>query len=225
MEVIKTFRHEYKYQINRDEMYKLRDTLSKILKIDRSIDGYMIRSLYFDSINDIDYYDKIDGNYERKKIRFRIYENNPNIVKLEIKRKIDYHQLKESLIINKEIAMEIINGKYDSLLRMNNPLAIELYNIMVSNCYRPKCIIEYKRIAFMSNEDTRITLDYDIKRSNDIENFFDGFINYYELINKYEVLLEVKYNKFIESYISKVLSKYITNNSSISKYIMGRNRY
>ena len=58
MKVLKTFRHEYKYMISYDEMLKLRSKLNKLLDIDRSYDGYMVRSLYFDSLEDNDYYDK-----------------------------------------------------------------------------------------------------------------------------------------------------------------------
>ena len=100
MSVLKTFRHEYKYVIPYEEMLFLRTKLNKILDIDQDYDGYMIRSLYFDSIDDIDYYDKLGGELNRKKIRMRIYEYTGKLIKLEMKAKYDYHQLKESLIIN-----------------------------------------------------------------------------------------------------------------------------
>ena len=61
MSVLKTFRHEYKFVIPYDEMLRLRKKLNILLDIDRDYNGYMIRSLYFDSINDDDYYDKLNG--------------------------------------------------------------------------------------------------------------------------------------------------------------------
>ena len=61
MEILKTFRHENKYRLDKNGMYKIRDKLSNLLHVDRSIDGYTVRSLYFDSVNDIDYYDKLAG--------------------------------------------------------------------------------------------------------------------------------------------------------------------
>ena len=98
MSVLKTFRHEYKFVIPYEEMLSLRNKLNKLLDIDRDYNGYMIRSLYFDSVDDNDYYEKLNGDMVRKKIRLRIYEPNPKLVKLELKAKYDYHQLKESLI-------------------------------------------------------------------------------------------------------------------------------
>ena len=66
----------------------------------------LIRSLYFDSLDDDDYYSKLNGEYVRKKIRLRTYDVSSNKVKLEIKQKIDIHQLKESLVISKKVNNE-----------------------------------------------------------------------------------------------------------------------
>ena len=49
---------------------------------------------------------------------------------------------------------------------------------------------------------------------------FTTFIN---LTNYNEVVLEVKFDRFLESYIGKVLMENINSQESISKYIMGRN--
>lgn len=223
MKILKTFRHEYKYIISYDQMLKLRKKLEDVLNIDRSIDGYMVRSLYFDSIDDIDYYDKLGGEVSRKKIRLRIYEANSNFVKLEIKGKYDIHQLKKSLVINREDALKIMNEEYDVLLDYDNDVAREIYSIIKSNIYKPKVIIEYIRYAYVSSNNTRITFDYDIKCSNDIERFFDEDINYYSLTNRVNVVLEVKFDRFLEPYLSNILSSYDSNLQSVSKYVMGRN--
>ena len=63
------------------------DVTDDLLEIDRNQLGYMIRSMYFDSINDDDYYEKLSGEVNRKKIRLRIYDKEGELVKLEIKQK------------------------------------------------------------------------------------------------------------------------------------------
>ena len=88
MEVLKTFRHEIKYIISYSEFLYLRKKLDDLLEIDRNQLGYMIRSMYFDSINDDDYYEKLSGEVNRKKIRLRIYDKEGGLVKLEIKQKV-----------------------------------------------------------------------------------------------------------------------------------------
>ena len=223
MKILKTFRHEYKYLISYEDMCNLRTKFDKVLEIDRSSSGYMVRSLYFDSINDNDYYDKLNGEMNRKKIRLRIYENNPKQVKLELKRKYDIHQEKSSLIITKEDAEQLLKEKYDILLNYNSPVAIEIYTILKTGIYKPKVIIEYQRIAYKTSTTTRITFDYEIKKSDDFEHFFDENINYYDVISRKDIVLEVKFDRYLEPYISNILSKYQSLNSSVSKYVLGRN--
>ena len=223
MSVLKTFRHEYKFVIPYEEMLSLREKFNKLLDIDRDYDGYMIRSLYFDSIDDIDYYDKLNGEMNRKKIRLRIYDPKGELVKLELKAKYDYHQLKESLIINKNDAKQLIQGNYDILLKYNEDVAKRIYVILMTGYYKPKVIIEYKRIAYMGKTTTRITFDFEIKSSTNIEDFFNKNVNYVENIDKKDVVLEVKFDRLLEPYISTILDKYISRSQSVSKYMMGRN--
>ena len=141
MEVLKTFRHEYKYVLPYGEMLKLRSKLEDVLTLDRG-GSYVVRSLYFDTPDENDYYAKQNGEMVRKKIRLRIYDVDSDYAKLEIKGKYDIHQLKESLVISKTLAKEIINGKYDGLMEIDNELAKRLY-VYLQTGYRPKVIIEY----------------------------------------------------------------------------------
>ena len=221
MEILKTFRHEYKYVIPYGDMLELRNKLDKVLKLDQG-KPYFVRSIYFDSPDDEDYYDKQGGEMVRKKLRLRIYDINSDLAKIEIKNKFDYHQLKESLVIDKELARKIINGDYSDLLKIDNDLAKRIY-VLLESGYRPKVIIEYDRLAFITTTTTRITFDYNIKKSNDFDNFYSNNLNYFELTNPNDVVLEVKFDRFLEPYISKILNKYTSRYQSVSKYVMGRN--
>ena len=221
METLKTLRHEFKYVIPYEEMLRLRKELDSVLTLDRG-GAYLVRSLYFDNFNDTDYYDKLNGEMARKKVRLRTYDPESNLTKLEIKAKNDIHQLKESLVLDKSESKKIIKGNYDNLLLMDNPLAKKVHELFILG-YRPKVIIEYDRIAYISNTTTRITFDLNVRKSNDFDNFFNKKLNYFELTNKADVILEVKFDRFLEPYISKILSKYTNRYQSVSKYIMGRN--
>ena len=223
MEILKTFRHEYKYVISYDEMLRLRTKFNEVLNIDRNYNGYMIRSLYFDSVNDDDYYDKLGGEVNRKKIRLRIYEPNSKKVKLELKSKYDIHQLKESLVISREDAEELIKENYEILLKYNSEIANKIYIMLKKGLYKPKVVIEYQRIAYITGTTTRITFDFDIKSSTNIKDFFKENINYTYITDKKDVVLEVKFDRFLEPYISNILSNYQSRFQSVSKYIMGRN--
>ena len=223
MEVLKVFRHEFKYVIPYEDMLTLRKKLDQVLTIDRNKNGYLIRSLYFDSIDDCDYYDKLGGEINRKKIRLRIYDTNTDKVKLEIKLKQDIHQTKKTIVISKTDAKELIDENYQVLLKYDDDTAKEIYTILRTGVYKPKVVIEYRRIAYVSSTTTRITFDLNIKKSNDIDSFFDENINYYDISNKTDVVLEVKFDRFLEPYLSNILASYSHRWQSVSKYVMGRN--
>ena len=223
MEILKTFRHEFKYAVSYEEMLKIRTKLNELLTIDRDYNGYMVRSLYFDSLDEDDYYEKLDGLANRKKIRLRIYEPNANKVKLELKAKYDIHQLKESLVITREEAEELIRGNYSFLLNYDNDIARRIYLIVSENTYKPKAIIEYERIAYMTQSGTRITFDHNIRSSYQIDEFFNEKVNYIKVQDPKNVVLEVKFDRFLEPYISDALGKYVGNRESVSKYVLGRN--
>lgn len=222
MEVLKTFRHELKYVIPYQTMLSLRGKFNQLLTIDRNYNGYMVRSLYFDSINDDDYYDKLHGEMNRKKIRLRIYSPNSMYVKLEIKAKYDYHQLKESLVIDRSTAEELIKGNYNVLLNYDNDVARKIYIILVKGYYKPKVIIEYDRIAYKTETTTRITMDCNIRKTDNVEDFFKENINYYKLTDGKDVVLEVKFDRFLEPYINDILNNYDSRSQSVSKYMIGR---
>ena len=70
-----------------DQFYKFSHKLSHILQVDKhsKYEGYEIRSLYFDSIDDRDFQEKEDGIEIRRKIRLRNYGSNSTFAKLEMK--------------------------------------------------------------------------------------------------------------------------------------------
>lgn len=63
-------RREVKYPIGEMDYYRVNKLFNEILTPDKNNEeyGYKIRSLYFDSINNEDYYAKINGDEVRKKL-------------------------------------------------------------------------------------------------------------------------------------------------------------
>ena len=220
---ISVVRTEKKYSISPYQQNILLRRLEPIMCADQhsSMGGYMVRSLYFDSIYDNDYFDKISGLEIRKKVRLRIYSPEQKTVKLEIKQKQGSAQKKISLSITKELAEEMIDGHYTGLLELNSDLALTFYQILETGLYRPQCIIEYRRIAFVEEcNDTRITMDSEIGMSPFCERFFDREVSYIPV--RKEPVLEVKYNRFLLSNIKQVLDFADVPELAISKYAMSR---
>lgn len=216
-------RTEKKYSISSYQQNTLLHRLAPIMRTDQhsGSGGYRVRSLYFDSIYDNDYFDKISGLEIRKKIRLRIYAPEQTTVKLELKQKQGGAQKKSSLSITKKLAEEIICGQYTGLAELNSDLALTLYQILETGLYRPKCIVEYHRIAFVEeSNDTRITMDSEIGMSPFCDRFFDKQLSFIPV--RKEPVLEVKYNGFLLSNIKQVLDFADAPELAISKYAMSR---
>ena len=221
---LKVVRNEKKYYIDIDKAFRLKNLLPNILKEDKfnCNGGYTIRSLYFDTIYNNDFLDKENGLENRRKIRIRTYNLDTETIKLEIKEKKGDLQCKSSLLISKEVGESLIKGKYEVLKEYDNDLAKELYAIMSLECYRPKCIIEYKRNAYILLENNiRITIDEDIRGTEESFDIFSDNLNLNNILDS--TVLEVKYNNFLFSYIKDLLCLVDSDESAISKYWNCRN--
>lgn len=218
-------RREEKYLANYREALHFSNMFEQVLQKDSfSKDGsYIVRSLYFDTVDDEDFFDKINEQELRRKIRLRIYNPKDKTAKLELKQKQDIFQKKRSLTISREDAMELINGNISVLLNYNNSFADELYSIMSMECYKPKTIVEYQRNAFMAKENNiRITFDSNIKATESSFDLFDENLLLYNILDINQTIIEVKYDKFMLGYISEIISCINRRSISSSKYCLAR---
>lgn len=218
-------RRELKYPIGEVDYYKVNELFQKVLTPDSNNKeyGYKIRSLYFDSLNNDDYFQKIDGEEVRKKIRLRIYDTKTNTVKLEIKRKINISQIKETITISKEDAIALINKDYSVLLKYENNTAKSAYNIMTLGQYRPVVLVDYNRRAYIHNENNiRVTLDSDIKSNEFDFDIFSDDVIMTPIVDYYNAVLEVKFDGELFCWISQALAGLDTTNRSLSKYCSSR---
>lgn len=96
------FRHEWKHEINKGDYYELRARLSSIAYPDKNgINGRcIVRSLYFDDLNDTALMEKINGVSKREKFRIRYYDYDKSFIHLEKKAKIDKLCCKTSEVIS-----------------------------------------------------------------------------------------------------------------------------
>jgi hypothetical protein len=186
-------------------------------------DGYVVRSLYFDTLDNKDFFLKEMGVEIRRKVRLRIYDVNDDFAMLEIKQKQGDNQLKRSLKVSKKDALLLIDGKYDCLLNYKEPFALECYSYMVSLGYKPVCVVQYNRKAFICKENKiRITFDSNIVATESNFNIFDKDLLMYPVFPKYNVVLEVKYNGFLLSYVQDYIRQVDKIQISASKYCLAR---
>ena len=221
----KVLREEKKYLIRIDEYIKKSYELEKILMQDphNGDHGYKIRSLYFDTPFDDDFYEKQAGIETRRKIRLRCYDPTHNYAMLELKQKQGNQQLKRSLRISRSVAKKIISSDYTPLLSYDEPFATEIYGLLQCRCYRPKTIVEYNRKAFIAKENKiRITFDHRIVSTESSFDLFSERLNMNPVLDPYDVVMEVKFNGFLLSYIRDMINSIDKSELSISKYCLAR---
>ena len=218
-------REEKKYLISIEEFVKKSHILQQFMLQDEhnGTHGYLIRSLYFDTPFDDDYFEKTAGIECRRKIRLRIYDTDNNFAMLEMKQKQGACQRKRSLKISRDEAERMIRGEYSILLSYEEPFAAEIYGLMQKKCYRPKTIVEYHRKAFIAKENKiRITFDNQIVSTESHFDLFSKKLNMNPVLDPYDVILEVKYNGFLLSYIKEMINSIDKSELSVSKYCLAR---
>ncbi|MCL2194819.1 MAG: polyphosphate polymerase domain-containing protein [Oscillospiraceae bacterium] len=218
-------RQEKKYLISLEQYYRLSRHFGNFLQEDEhsSGDGYTVRSLYYDSLDDWDLEGKVSGIETRRKIRLRNYGPHAETAKLEMKQKQGMWQKKRSLVLNRAQSMQLTAGNYSSLLTFNSDFAAECFGVMQTQCYRPKAVISYTRKVFVAQEnEIRITFDHHIKGTESNFDIFSHDLTENMIFDPYKVVLEVKFDGFLLSYIKDAINEVNASELSVSKYCLGR---
>lgn len=218
-----SFRTEKKYCLNPVQHLSLKKKCSSLMERDRFCgdDGsYTVRSLYFETPCYDSFFDKELGAVNRAKIRLRTYIVNSRrtgVFNLEEKRKNGSLSGKISCALSAEQADSIASGDYSPLLEKGAD-GIYLYAKLKANLYRPLTIVEYKRFPFSFKLDNlRITFDCDVRHSAfSFEDWARPAL--YPLSANGDVVMEVKYNKFLPGWLKSSLRGAGIVPEAISKY-------
>jgi SPX domain protein involved in polyphosphate accumulation len=218
------FRNEWKHEINYLDLSVIRQRLSVIAKKDpHAAEGsYKIRSLYFDTPTDKALLEKINGVNKREKFRIRYYDSNTSVILLEKKSKYNGLCSKERVLLTREEAQMVAEGRYDWMMLSNSQLVKELYVKIRSQGLRPKTIVDYTREPFIyPYGNVRVTLDYNIRTGMGSTDFLNA-----DCITvpagKWHVILEVKWDAFLPSVIRDIVQMNGRQTTAFSKYAVCR---
>lgn len=219
-------RHELKYFINPAEVEMLRARLRPVLRLDNHCRGgkpYVIRSLYFDDIEDSAYLDKLDGVMHRDKYRIRIYRYSDQEIFLERKRKLGDLIQKSSVQITRRLCDQIISGDPRGLHKAANPLLQDMYVQMRTRLLRPRVIVDYAREAYLHPaENTRLTFDLNLRSGLYSSDLFNPHLPTVCPHDRNVQILEIKFDNYLPHYIAALLSGVNAERSAISKYVLCR---
>ena len=219
-------RHELKYFIHPAEVEALRARLRPVMKMDSHCRGgkpYVIRSLYFDDIDDSAYFDKQSGVMNRDKYRIRIYRYSDQEIFLERKRKLGDLIQKSSVQITRRLCEQIISGDPRGFYKANNPLLKDAYVQMRTRLLRPSVIVDYEREAYLHPaQNVRITFDLKLRSGLSSVDLFNPKLATVCPHDENTEILEIKFDNYLPDYISGLMAGTRAERSAISKYILCR---
>ena len=225
---IRTFnRFELKYLIHYSQAQALVRSMSPYLRTDANAgDGgyYKITSRYYDSPDLRCYWEKVNGERFRRKVRLRTYGNSPEKAFLEIKQRTNLSvQKRRSLhdldMLEKQMQL-MKRGEY---VPGEEPVMDEVCNLVSRYRLEPKVIISYSRAAFFDQyrPDLRITLDRNIKcRTLGLDLRRSDFGGRY-VVPATMYILEVKFNEVVPRWLCNCLNHHDLKVERVSKYCLG----
>lgn len=222
-------RHELKFFISQPQYEVLSRTLKGVLHLDpnavKNGGSYHIRSLYFDTVFDDAYYDKIDGVKDRDKYRMRIYNLSGKEIFMECKTKVGSMISKRSVKVSRDLAEQIIAADPTGLENTQSGLLRDLYREMRTRLLHPVVIVDYEREAYLHPaEEVRITFDMKLRTGLNSIDLFNKEVPTIPVLDHEQIILEVKYNRLLPPYIAELISFACPEavQSAISKYTLCR---
>ena len=218
------YRHEWKHEINRADLYAIRARLKVVARGDpHAKDGkYFIRSLYFDNLSDKALREKIDGVDRREKFRIRYYNSDTSFIKLEKKSKVNGLETKYSAPLTKEEAQKIVDGDYEFLRKSKHALLQEFYCKIRYQGLKPRTIVDYTREPFIYEPgNVRVTFDYNIRTGLTCTDFLN--VDCVTIpAGDPVVIMEVKWDEFLPSIIKSAVQMPGRRVTAFSKYAQCR---
>ena len=205
-------RHELKYFINERQYFVLSGILDAVLSRDPNGDEfneYHIRSLYFDTEFNTALFDKLDGVQNRDKYRIRIYNFSDKVIKLECKTKVGSLISKRSISIPRLLCEQLMAGDPTGLETTQSGLMNDMFREMTVNLLRPVVLVDYVREAYLHPaEEVRITFDKQLRSGMYSKDLFNPNVPTIPPFDNNEIILEVKYNHGLPTYIRDILGTY-----------------
>lgn len=219
------YRHEFKYRCTAAQLAVLKGRLDAVMVPDchAGPEGYTIRSLYFDDWENRCYYENENGTDPREKFRIRIYNASADRITLECKRKEHGKTLKTACPLTRQQFDALLNNRCGLSERADQVLLNKFLLLQSTRGMTPAVIVEYDRMPYVCEAgNVRITLDQNIRSSDDFSHFFSADIPFRAVMPLGEQLLEVKYDQLLPDYIRQALSLDCLRQTTFSKYYLCR---
>lgn len=231
-------RYEYKYFVPYAKLGRVRMLLAPFMELDsyaRETGGeYTVRSIYFDTPDLECYFHKVSGLKRRNKVRLRGYNGGgaQSRVFFEIKKKMDDPLLKHRSALTYEEAQQVLQGRPLDELDFTTDKPANAYEEAQRFLYHlharrmhPVVTIIYEREPYQTRfpdeaNDLRITLDKNL-RTVAWPSLDALFVETHSRpVHPTHFILEVKFNRYMPSWVKDVISSLGLTRGSVSKYAL-----
>jgi len=219
------WRNEWKYWISWEQYHLLRNRLRPIARQDTHTDKsgeYMVRSLYFDTADETQAFDKLAGISRRAKYRIRIYDFDDDWARLEVKHRDGLRVAKESVKLSRSEVGDLLTRQIDSDAS-RAPALTRLKMGLRRSGANPTCIVDYIREPYTFGPgNVRITFDKHLRTGPWCRRLYDPALPTLPVPGEGDMILEVKYDGFLPLVIKRLFPSSILGPVAISKYMLCR---
>ncbi|MCA8942538.1 MAG: polyphosphate polymerase domain-containing protein [Planctomycetes bacterium] len=228
---VRTFnRFELKFLLHHTQAREFVDRISAHVDFDEHAGDngfYKVVSRYYDSRGLMCYWEKVDGEKYRRKVRIRTYGTHPDDAFVEIKQRynltVQKRRVRVPLPVAEDEFAKMDAGDYTSDV---DTVFDEVFNLRRRYRLEPKLIVSYNRAAFFDRykHDLRITLDRNIRcRNLDLDLATKRSVGPWA-VPPTHLVLEVKFNEQAPRWICTVLNALDLQVVRLSKYCEGIER-
>ena len=224
-------RYEFKFPVTYDTMNEmLKDFEPYVIMDSYGENGwYTISSIYFDNNMKQCYYETMNGDLFRQKVRLRVYgeiNDSSAISFFELKMKI------KGMVIKRRVSMKLcdaleftkkcqenIDFNVEDYPSTNPQILSELKHVIQTKHLAPANVVSYDRCAMIVKDDPDVRITFDTKirtRATDIDLRSGSYGQ--NVIDENKVVLELKSSKNLPVWLIKIIEKYNYRNLMFSKY-------
>lgn len=234
MRIKKFSRYELKYILTRQQHDDFIEILPNYLETDDSGDEhgrYNITSLYHDTEDYRAYWDKIEGHKFRRKVRIRIYGDEPVTPEttcfVEIKQRINKTLQKKRVIVSYASAEALCSRgetipEEAEMSETDRATVSEVRYLQATLQLKPAAVVSYDRRAFNGSEyddGLRVTFDTNLKgRTHDLTLLSKGHATNQFFIPPEWCILEIKVNYRVPYWLTEMIGQHRFTLRRISKY-------
>ncbi|MFP4443317.1 MAG: polyphosphate polymerase domain-containing protein [Spirochaetia bacterium] len=220
-------RFERKYRLTLTQYLRVRNSIQAFMKPDpfavRRNGSYLVRSLYFDTAGYDSFYERIEGYFDRIKLRLRVYtdiETDKPKVLVEMKTKKGNVMEKYSSFTSYSDYLNFM--KHGSWTASSDPVLAEFERLYRVRDLQPTLLVQYHREAYLSRDGRpiRVTLDHNVHSSR-ARVLFPRNLLLKPHRPKY-IVLEIKTTEKHETdWLRRIVRYHSLKRMSNSKYVQG----